>query len=42
MKARKPHTQNPARDVLAERVHSDRGVHYASAAIQILKGVNNA
>ena len=38
MKARELHSQNPARDILAERVHSDTGVHYASAEIQILKG----
>ena len=38
MNAHKLHSKNPARDVLAERVHSDRGVYYASAAIQILKG----
>ncbi len=38
MKARKLHSQNPARDARAERVHLDTGVHHAAAAIRILKG----
>ena len=38
MKARKLHSQNPARDIRAGRVHLDTGVHHTSAAIQILKG----